>query len=154
MHPASELLQHLLREHAAAAEPDPLIDQVKQDVFSLLADHGQVAHVDDELTVAQVHSGPVARGLQFSRPRRNELALDNQSPLIPTFENRDPQHRRLTSGIGKARHMPNKKSRNFMILQHGGKQWRGESGLSNGFRQGWAIPDIRRPANQQAWLSG
>ncbi|HLK66038.1 MAG TPA: hypothetical protein VKU19_21535 [Bryobacteraceae bacterium] len=60
--------KHLLRKHAAEAEPDPFAHQRSQQVFSLFTDFGQISQFNDELTWTQSLSGVFACIADFARP--------------------------------------------------------------------------------------
>jgi len=82
----------MFREHAAATKFDSFIQQLKENVFSLLAYGRYIFHVDKEFATIEIRPGLIARGPQFSGPRRDQLALQNQSELVRTVDTGDHQH--------------------------------------------------------------
>jgi hypothetical protein len=72
-----ELLQDVLHKHVVAAEFNPLIEQVKDYVLTLLTDRRYVFHFDDQLAVVKVCSRLFASRPELSCPRPDQLALQN-----------------------------------------------------------------------------
>jgi len=89
---AGECLHDLSGEQASGVKSDTLVHQLKQYVFSLLADGHKVPDLDHDFTTGQVCSRAFVRRPQFSSPREDQLALYYQLALPWRIDNGDLQH--------------------------------------------------------------
>jgi hypothetical protein len=106
----------MLRKHAAAAEPNSPVYQLKNHVLAFLADRRYMFHLDDEFAVTQVCSCLLTRVPQLGCPRRYELSLNNQATLAGVINQRDLQHCFFPL-VAKARRRPNRWSRKSLNFQ-------------------------------------
>jgi hypothetical protein len=116
--------KHVLRKHAATGESDPVVDQLADDVLTLLADGRYVFQLDNEFAAVKICSRLLARILQLGCPGCNELPFQNQPTLGATINEGDPQHAVFLTHVTKAMGVPNQKARKVMNFQSGvGRNW-------------------------------
>lgn len=72
---ARDLLQNLLRKHAAAMEFDSRLHQLKQNVLTFLTNGSQVLHIDNESGRRAICPRDFAYGSELRCPRADELAF-------------------------------------------------------------------------------
>ena len=89
---AGQFSKHVLRKHAATGESDPVVDQLADDVLTLLADGRYVFQLDNEFAAVEMCSRQLACIPQLGCPGCNELPFQNQPTLGATINEGDPQH--------------------------------------------------------------
>jgi hypothetical protein len=121
---AGQFSKHVLRKHAATGESDPVVDQLANDVLTLLADGRYVFQLDNEFAAVKICSRQLACIPQLGCPGCNELPFQNQPTLGATINEGDPQHAVFLTHVTKAMGVPNQRARKVMNFQSGvGRSW-------------------------------
>jgi hypothetical protein len=101
-----ELFEDMPVENAAAGKFCSLLHQIQDCVFSVGADEGQVAQVDDQFASFQVVAGVPPSGAQLLDPQPDKLPFHDQRALRRRLYCGNSEHVGSSDYMGYAMHVP------------------------------------------------
>ena len=92
----------MFREHICASEFRALFHQFRKRLLAIRTDERYVPEIDDQLAALQLLSRAFEGTLNFSGPRRDQLAFQDQPSLRAAFDDGNPEQWAIDLRYGKS----------------------------------------------------